>query len=303
MSDFGSPTLLILAAGASSRFGRPKQLEPLGPAGEALLDYAIRHAARAGFGDALLVIGSEPEPRFGEHFERFPPCLPVRYARQDPSVALPPRFTPPVGRPKPWGTAHAVLVVRDLVTGPFAVVNADDFYGPAAYETAIRHLSGLDPATEDWAMVTYRLDGTLSAAGSVSRAICHVDDGGRLEGLREVTGIERKDGVIEGMEGDGTTVTLLGDETVSMNFWLFTPRVFRYLSERFHVFLRDHGDDPTAEFLLPTVVGEVVEAGDARVEVLPASGRSFGVTFEADRDRVAAALADLNEPTQEPPCS
>jgi hypothetical protein len=299
----GAPTLVILAAGASSRFGRPKQLEPLGPAGEALLDYAIRDAARAGFDDAILVIGPDLEPGFRAHFARRPPALPVRYAPQDLSVGLPAGFDPPPERAKPWGTAHAVLAVRDLVPGPFAVVNADDFYGAGAYRAAVRHFAGADPSAGDWAMVAYRLDGTLSGTGGVSRGICLLDAAGRLTGLREVTGIDRKGDFIEGTDPGGTQVALLGDETVSMNFWLFTPRVFSVLSERFHAFLRNRGEDPKAEFLLPTVVGEAVEAGVARVHVLHAAARSFGVTFEADRDRVAAALAALNEPIEESPCS
>lgn len=299
MKDAGSPTLLILAAGASSRFGRPKQLEPVGPAGEVLLDYAIAHAAGAGFGDALLMIGSEQGSRFRSHFEQHPPPIPVRYAQQDPSAGLPPEFTPPAGRSKPWGTAHAVLAAGDLVSGPFAVVNADDFYGAGAYRTAVGHLS----RPGHWAMVTYRLDGTLSEAGGVSRGICQMDAAGRLTGLREVRGIERKRGVIEGVDADGTRVVLQGDETVSMNFWMFTTGVFRVLSEQFHTFVRDHGHDPAAEFLLPTVMGEAAAAGVATVAVLPTAARTFGVTFEADRDRVAAALADLNESTEESPCS
>jgi len=298
-----APALVILAAGASSRFGRLKQLEPLGPAGEALLDYAVRHAARAGFGDALLVISGDLEPRFRAHFGQLPPDIPVRYAYQDPSVGLPTGFAPPVGRPKPWGTAHAVLAVRDRVSGPFAVVNADDFYGAGAYGTAMGHLSGPGPGAGDWATVAYRLDGTLSGAGGVSRGICLVDATGQLTSLREITGIERKGDVIEGVDAEGTRVTLRGDETVSMNFWLFTPGVFPVLSARFHAFLQSRGDDPEEEFLLPTVVGEAVAAGVARVAVLPAAARTFGVTFEADRDRVVAALADLNEPIEESPCS
>ncbi len=282
------PTVVVLAAGASRRYGGLKQLEPLGPAGEPLLDYALWDAARAGFSRALLVVRRELEAAFSEHFRGRPPALPVTYAYQEASEPAGPEESP--RRTKPLGTAHAVLSARGLVAGPFAVVNADDFYGAAAYRVAAAFLTGVDAGARHFAIVGYRLDRTLSPFGGVSRAVCEADSTGKLTAVTEVLDVRRTDSSIAGVDPAGRQVELAGDETVSMNFWAFTPPVFDTLEAALQGFLALGQDDAEAELHLPTVIGDEVARGDARVEVLQAGSETFGVTHPADRPAVEAAL-------------
>ncbi len=288
------PSLVVLAAGASSRFGRPKQLEPLGPEGQALLDYALGDAARAGFGDAVLVIAGEARGVFEEHFRRFPPPLPIRYAAQR-RADLPGEPDIPVGRTRPWGTAHAVWTVRDHVHAPFAVVNADDFYGAPAYAAAAELLAGLDPAEARYGLIGYRLDQTLSAAGGVSRAVCRTDEHGRLLDLNEILDVRRSDDAIHGVDTTGTARTFAGHETVSMNFWVFTPRLFMALETHLRDFLEHRAGDRGSELHLPTVLGAEAASGRARVDVVRTESDPFGITFEGDRHDVVRRLASLSD--------
>jgi hypothetical protein len=270
-------TLVVLAAGLGSRYGGLKQLEAVGPSGETLMDYAFFDAARAGFAAAVVVLRPGMEREF-----RAP--LDVRVARQE----------LPAGRSKPLGTTHAVLAAREEVRGSFCVVNADDFYGRSAYEAVAGSLRG----TPDWVLAGYRLADTLSAAGGVNRAVCRVDAEGCLTGLEEVTAIVRRQSQIVGRAG-GCQAWLDQDDLVSMNMWGFTHGGFEVLGARFGEFLA-RGPGPAEESLLPTAVGEAIQAGAARVRVVPARSRWIGMTHQDDRPRVMAELRRLVEAGEYP---
>jgi NDP-sugar pyrophosphorylase family protein len=280
------PTLLVLAAGVGSRYGGLKQLDPVGPDGATIMDYSIFDAARAGFGRVVFVIRRD----FAEAFQRQIGAraarrLPVDYAYQE-LADLPAPFSVPPDRHKPWGTGHAVRAARAVIDEPFASINADDFYGRDGFERMARHLEH----SPDAAMVGYRLRATLSDHGGVARGICELDGSGALRTVREYLTIERSGaGAIDQASGRQLT----GDELVSMNFWGFPPTIFAALEEGFARFLHQEGARPTAEFLLPAAVDQLVTAGAARVAVLPSSGKWFGVTYPADRARVVASLAEL----------
>jgi len=287
-----APTLVILAAGLSTRFGSPKQLVPVGPSGEALLDYALFDAARAGFGDAILIIRPETEAEFRRHAaevvgERFP----VRWVHQTREIAT--SHGKPVERRTPWGTGHAVLAAGPAVRGLFAVCNADDCYGADAYRQVGELLASRDPATAEHVLVAYRLDATLSPHGAVSRAIVEPDANGYLVSLAEVREIARRRDGIAGTSLAGDAVSLHGRERVSMNLWGFTPAVLPVLERQFQRFLAAHGADPGREFLLSEALGEQVGTGEARVRVLPAESRWFGMTVAADAEPVRRAIGEL----------
>lgn len=290
MND-AKPTLVVLAAGMGSRYGGLKQIDPVGPHGATLLDYSIFDAVRAGFGDVIFVIRRDIEEAFVESVgakyaavDRFE----VRYAYQE-LDDLPEGFVVPDGREKPWGTAHATLSARALIDRPFAVINADDFYGRRAYELLADHLRA---GGDDYAMVGFVLRDTLSPHGSVTRGVCRTD-GDYLRTIDEVHSIEQRgDGAAYPGDG-GEERRLRGDETVSMNFWGFPAAILEPLERRLVGFLRDHIDEPKAEYLLPDVVDELVRAGDARVRVLPGGGPWFGVTYQDDREGVMRSIRAL----------
>ena len=282
------PTLVILAAGLSTRYGGPKQLAPVGPSGEALLDYGIYDAQRAGFGDVVFVIRNEQEESFREHATRLAGgAVRACYAFQgldDPSG----------NRTKPWGTAHAVLAAAPHVQVPFAVMNADDFYGASSFASLREFLAGLDaPRAAAYAMVGYRLGDTLSQSGGVSRGICTVDARGRLQSVAEVREIRQGAGGIAGVSVSGEPQRLTGDEIASMNLWGCTPSVFPLLERRFARFRETTAADPTGEFLLAGAVNDELATGAIAVSVLPARERWFGLTFPEDRDYVVARLGEL----------
>jgi len=269
-----APALVILAAGVGSRFGGPKQLSPVGPSCETLLDYAIYDAMRAGFSRAVLVIRKELAGPLREHVADVTGgALPVQYVEQ----------RVPEGRVKPWGTGHAVLAVRDAVDVPFAVCNADDYYGPGAYRLLAAHLSAKasPPPPPVHAFVGYRLDETLSDHGGVARAVATTDPDGLVTRLVEVKDVRREQR------------EFTGAEFVSMNLWGFTPDVLPPLEEQFRAFLDAPQRGPDAEFLLSTALGDQVTSGRARLRVLPAPDRWLGMTFAADVEAVRAALAEL----------
>lgn len=287
MVTMGAPALVILAAGVGSRYGGPKQLEPVGPAGATLLDYSIYDARRAGF--AKVVVVTRPE-------------LAAAFARIDATVAiqrledLPAGMTLPPARTKPWGTGHAVLAAASAVGDPFAVVNADDFYGRDAFARAAEFLDTGHggEAPESFAIIAYPLRDTLSATGGVNRAVCRADGDGWLETVEEVVDIRRlEDGTYEGTDAHGRPVRLSRDALVSMNLWAFRPTVFTVLRRGFAEFLRQAGGRGQGEFLISHAIRDAVRRGEARVRLLSTRARWLGVTYPDDRPRVAAALRQL----------
>jgi hypothetical protein len=290
MTSTPSPTLLVLAAGIGSRYGGLKQIDPVGPAGETIIDYSIYDALRAGFGKLVFVIRKDIEQQFREIVSsRFENRVATEYVFQS-LEDIPPRFTVPAGRSKPWGTTQAILVGAGAIHEPFAAINGDDFYGAESFRVLAGHLTSGSP---DYAMVGFILRNTLSEFGSVARGVCRVTDGGYLEGVVEMTKIERDGDHARDTDAAGNVTKLTGDEPVSLNFWGFTPRVFDQLRERFEKFLELYGSDSKRECLIPTTVNELVSVGKARVKVLPAAGSWFGVTYREDRPRVIEGIRQL----------
>jgi NDP-sugar pyrophosphorylase family protein len=284
------PTLLVLAAGMGSRYGGLKQVDPVGPAGETIIDYSIYDALRAGFGRVVFVIRQDIERAFRETVgARFERRLPVEYVFQE-LDKLPPGFSVPAGRTKPWGTSHAILMAADVVREPFAAINADDFYGRQSYALLAQHLTS---GTPDYAMVGFILRNTLSEFGSVARGICRVDGDEHLRSVVELTKIERHGTGARDVSATGTVTELTGDESVSMNMWGFTPALFAQLRAQFEAFLRRSGSEPKSECYIPNTVNELVTAGEARVKVLRTSASWFGVTYREDRPQVVESIRQL----------
>lgn len=295
-----NPTLVILAAGLSTRYGGSKQLEPVGPDGEALLDYAVYDALSTGFGEVVLVVSTTNEADLVHHFrDRFGIAVPLRTVIQGKDRLASGRVPP--ARVKPWGTGHAVLCLDGEVTGPFAVANADDFYGRLAFRALFDHLTSPEHAGEQ-CVVGYRVDATLSEHGGVSRAVLDTDQEGRLVSIEEVLGLERSgDGTIFGQTTAGAPRALAGEERVSMNLWGLTPDLFGPLEERFGLFLGRHGEDPRAEFYLSDAIGALVISRQLTVSVTDTDARWLGMTFPADRGRVRAGIRSLVESGEYPP--
>ena len=283
-----SLSLVILAAGLSTRYGRLKQLEPVGPSGEALLDYGIFDARRAGFDHVVLVIRGETEQAVRAHVAARWGGVAVDYVFQ--GLERGDGGAPPAGRTKPWGTAHAVLTAAGAVEGAFAVSNADDFYGREGYAALAAHLTG---TSGEQALVGYRLEETLSEHGGVSRGICDAAGDGLLRQVTEMHDLRRAGARVRGRTADGIERDFPPDAVTSMNLWGFTPAVFPLLREGFAGFLAAHGTDPKAEYPISTAVGDLVAAGRIRLRVLPAGVGWMGVTFPADHAAVAAGLRDL----------
>lgn len=284
------PTLLVMAAGMGSRYGGLKQLDPVGPSGETIIDYSIYDAMRAGFGKLVFVIRKDIEGPFKETVgARFERRIPVEYVFQE-LEKIPAPFRVPEGRTKPWGTTQAVLMAADVIREPFAVINADDFYGAESYRVLAQHLKS---GSEDYSMVGFVLRNTLSDFGSVARGVCRVSATGYLEKIEELTKIERDGAGAKNTAPDGTVRKLSGDEPVSMNYWGFTPRIFAQLKYVFQGFLERSGSDLKAESYVPMAVGELIAKGEARVKVLRSSDPWFGVTYREDRPRVVESIRRL----------
>jgi UTP-glucose-1-phosphate uridylyltransferase len=279
------PTLVLLAAGMGSRYGGLKQVDPVGPSGETLLDYSIYDALRAGFGKVVFIIRHDIEAQFREVVgKRFEGRVPVDYAFQELND-LPAGFAVPAGRAKPWGTTQAVLAAEKVVREPFAVLNADDFYGRNSFATVAQHLTS---GSRDLAMVGFQLKNTLSEHGTVARGICGVGPDGYLTSVEELTKIEKT--ATGARDGERS---LTGDELVSMNFWGFHPAVFGNLRERFTAFLQRAGQEQKSECYIPATVNELMAAGQARVRMLSSTDPWFGVTYKEDKPRVVASIARL----------
>jgi NDP-sugar pyrophosphorylase family protein len=283
--------LVVLAAGIGSRYGGLKQIEAVGPHGAIVIEYSVYDAIRAGFDRVVCVIRREIEADFrslvASRFERH---IPVDYVFQGLTGNLPAGFVVPEERKKPWGTAHAVLACADVVRSPFAVINADDFYGRGSFEALGRFLGGVTPASCDYSMVGFTLRNTLSEHGHVARGVCEVDAKGYLKRVVECTRIEKHGTGARQPEADGSCRKFTGDELVSMNMWGLTPALFPRLMEEFPRFLQTSGQDPKAEFFLPTVIDGLVQAGHATVKVLQTPEHWFGVTYPQDKAVVVEGI-------------
>jgi hypothetical protein len=313
MEAMSEKTLVVLAAGMGSRYGGLKQMDPVGPNGETILEYSVFDAVRAGFDKAVFVIRREFETPFEELVAgRFRSRISVECVFQE-LDDLPAGFGVPAGRTKPWGTTQAVIDAEGAVRTPFAVINADDFYGAESYEALARHLdgqprtgivaspdaagagAGLGAAAGKYAMVGFRMRETLSDSGAVARGLCRVDANGLLESIVELTSIERSGDGAKSTDASGAVTTLAGDELVSMNMWGFTPAVFGQLRGVFESFLEERGGDLKAECYLPNAVGSLIRDGQARVRVLKTASHWFGVTYREDRAQVVEEIGRLVE--------
>jgi len=287
------PTLVVLAAGMGSRYGGLKQVDPVGPSGEAILDYSVFDAVRAGFGKVVFVIRRDFEAEFKEKIGRkFEGMVAVDYCFQD-IADLPAPYTVPEGRVKPWGTAHATRAARAAVHEPFALINADDFYGRDAYVKLGEFLSSSpDDAKLHFAMVGFRLDLTLSENGSVARGICDIAPDGTLKRVTEMTKLVRVGDIAENREGD-VPVKVPLDARASMNCWGFTPGLFAELEKRFPAWLAENGTKEKSEWYIPFVVDELIREGKADCRVLPTDSSWFGVTYREDKPRVMESIRAL----------
>ncbi len=283
------PSLVLLAAGMSTRYGSLKQLAPVGPSGETLIDYGIHDAWRAGFRRVVLVVRAGIRDELDAHLGRWRSRVELAYAIQR-TGDLPKSWSPPPGRSKPWGTAHAMLAAEDALDGPFAVANADDWYGPSSYATLARHFS--KRGRTEQALLGFRLEDTLSSHGGVSRAVCDIANDGHLTGITEWLDVREEMGRITGQVG-GARADLERDALVSMNLWGFTMDVFPLLHEGFVDFLRATAGDPKAEYLIPDAVGAGIRQGAIRVRALPARDGWFGITHAADLEAARSRMERL----------
>jgi len=283
-----SKTLVIMAAGAGSRFGGPKQTTPVGPHGEWLLEYALFDAARAGFTRAVCIIREELAGDFTQLAARVAGTISVTSVVQRTTDV--PKGIEAGGRQKPWGTGHATLTVREQVHGPFAIMNADDFYGADAYQQG-SEAADLAQSRGVGTVVAMRLDRTLSPFGPVKRGWCQTKDG-HVTRLEEVMGIHEENGHLVA-QGRHSSVAFKGDELVSMNFWVFAPSIFAALDEKFRSFLAQHHRSADAEFLLPEIVNELIAEGRLQVLAREAPGPWFGLTYQEDKAEVMSGLVDL----------
>ncbi len=295
------PTLLILAAGMGSRYGSLKQMDGVGPCSEAIIDFTIFDAIEAGFGKVVFVIRETIEEQFKAFFnaERFKGRIEVLYVMQE-LDRLPEGYSVPEGREKPWGTAHAVMMAKNVINEPFAVVNADDFYGKNALKVMGEYLMKLEGKKKSYAMVGYEVCKTLSENGTVSRGVCELGRCSALNAMVERTKIERRDGKIVYIEGDG--VYPLEESTpVSMNLFGFTPDFFEYGEEMFKEFLDTNAkENEKAEFFIPLVVNRLMENGTAKMKVLKTTSDWFGVTYIEDRPSTMEKIAKLTAEGQYP---
>lgn len=287
----GEATLVVMAAGMGSRYGGIKQIDPVGPSGEALIEYSIFDALRAGFTRVCFIVRPDIREAVAGFFA---PKLEGRaallYADQELSD-VPEGFEVPEGRTKPWGPAHAVRAAREVVDGPFAVINADDFYGRESFASVARFLSNVRNDETNYCMVGFRLGDTLSEHGAVSRALCKVDDHGMLTHIEEHKEIERTPEGIVSRRPDGSVLYLSGEETASMNIFGFTPQAFHQFNEEFRSFLEAYGGDAKTEFYLPTVANNLIRDRRATVRVLPEGGAWFGMTYRDDKPMVQEEIA------------
>ncbi len=288
------PTLFILAAGMGSRYGGLKQLDGLGPSGETIMDYSVYDALRAGFGKIVFVIRHDFEQEFREKIiSKYEGHVPVEVVFQS-IDKLPEGFTPNPERSKPWGTNHAVLMGKDVIKEPFGVINADDYYGAESFQALADFLRSVEGKKNCYCMVGFNIENTLSENGGVSRGLAVVNEDGFLTSVRECHGIERKDGKLIQVE-DGKEVPFPENASVSMNMWGFTPDYFEYSEKAFVDFLRKNGNELKAEYYIPSVVNDLINAGTVTLKVEQTPSRWFGVTYAADRDATVAQFKKLTD--------
>jgi hypothetical protein len=289
------PTLLILAAGMGSRYGGLKQMDPVGPNGEIIIDYSIYDAIRAGFGKLVFVIRHHFEDAFKEKIgSKFDGLVDVEYAFQELDTGLN-GFRLPPDREKPWGTGHAILVGKDVIDEPFAVINADDYYGIDSFKIMADFLSGADVSPQNYAMVGFMLRNTLSEYGTVARGVCQCDENLFLKNVTERIGIEKVGQGARFPDENGEVQELAGDEIVSMNLWGFHPHFFDHLKTGFDVFLNEQGDQLKSEYFITIPVSGLVENKQAQVKVLPTHDSWFGVTYKEDKPIAQRSIRKLIE--------
>lgn len=290
------PTLLVLAAGMGSRYGGLKQMDGVGPDGQIIMDYSINDAIRAGFGKVVFVIRHSFEQEFKSKInaEHFGNKIAVEYVFQELDY-LPQGFSVPEGREKPWGTNHAILMAKEVIHEPFAIINADDFYGRDAFVVMAEHLKTLENSKGNYCMVGYRLENTLSENGTVSRGVCQTNEEGYLIGMTERTSIGRTPEGIAYKDADGSTHPLAAEATVSMNLFGFTPDYFVESEKLFVDFLKEHGTELKSEYYIPFAVNTFINRGYAKMKVLKTTAQWFGVTYKEDRPMVVERLRQLHE--------
>ena len=289
------PTLLIMAAGMGSRYGGLKQIDPIGPNGEIVLDYSIHDAIHAGFGRIVFVIRKDIEAEFRQAVgAKYESLIDVDYAFQD-LKDIPAGFEMPADRQKPWGTAHAILAARHCIKDPFAALNADDFYGAHSFTVLSDYLQTASDqdGVLDWSMVGFILKNTLSQFGSVGRGVCSSDAAMNLQGVVEHTSIEERDGAVTNTSESGEKTQLTGKELVSMNMWGFTPSYFDVAGQQFEEFLTQRGQELKSEFYIPSVVDRLIKEGSVTCKILPTESTWFGVTYQEDKPYVMDCLKAL----------
>lgn len=288
------PTLVILAAGMGSRYGGLKQIDVFTPEGDTIIDFSIYDALRAGFGKFVFIIRKSFEKEFKEIFnKKLEGKAEVAYVYQE-LENVPDKYINPE-RTKPWGTGHALLMAKDVVKENFAIINADDFYGPEAFDVMAKSLMKKDKESYEFNTMAYLLKNTVSDHGFVSRGECAVNEKGFLTGVTERTHIEKIDGKLMRKEDDGTFVEIDENTVVSMNFWGFTPKCFEFGNQLFEQFLEETKTDLKAEFYLPSIVNEILKSGKASVEVLKSDAKWFGVTYKEDKEIVEKAIGELKK--------
>jgi len=292
MEEDHGPTLVVLAAGMGSRFGGLKQLEPLSAAGNILIEYSVFDAIRAGFGKVVFIVRKSFVDDFAKLVDAAARHVTVEYAFQDeyepPGVNLP-------AREKPWGTGHALLAAEHQITGPMAVINADDFYGSSAYETAATFLTGEAADSTRYGMLGYALRSVLSAHGSVSRGLCQLEGDGRLSSILEHTKVYAADGNIVSEDEQGDRTALSESQLASMNFWLVTTSIFPFLNAEIREFAALQETDSTAEFLLPDIIGKLIRSGEVTVNCLPHDDTWFGMTYPEDRESAISVISGMHD--------
>ena len=287
------PTLLILAAGMGSRYGGNKQMDAFGPNGETIIDYSIYDAIRSGFGKVVFIIRESFAEEFRNQFEpKLKGKIQTEYVMQEMDSFIE-NFEFPAERKKPWGTAHAVLCAKDVIHEPFAVINADDYYGSDGFEKAIKFLNE-EESPKKYCVIGYQLSKTISENGSVSRGVCEVDFEGNLIGIHERTKVFPEDGKIYYTES-AINVPMPPDTPVSMNFWGFDPNVFDYIQKLFIKFLQENANNPKAEFFIPVIADAYITEGKGKIKVIPTSSQWFGVTYKEDAANVKDSIRALIE--------